>query len=306
MIGSAPQKGKAFDKLPRSAMGDFHSKKYLASIKYDGHQIFIHKEQDRVHMYTSDWKEFHIKTISRELLAIPGNFLIIGEYNHGCEGKFGDRGKSSVLTTFRVNYSKGQYNSDLAEAKAMVRVFDFIEINSMSISGVIYSEPMFDTVAHARMANARKRLKGLSHLQVVDTIELTGKDAMEYAKRMAHKGWEGIMLIEPNSKYHMGKRVNHAIKLKARKTADLICVGFVDGEDGFDGMIGSLILKDSKGRTVCVGSGGGSHEWRNNANRVKYLGMVVEIEYEQIIDTYVQATLPENFLRSDKHPMEID
>lgn len=307
MIGSAPQKGKALDKLPAGARKLFDNTKYLVSLKFDGNQVFIHKEQDRVHMYTSDWKEFYNRTVATEILSVPGNFLIMAEYNHNSYGKFGDRGVTQgMLTTFRVNHSKGIANSTTEEAKANIMVFDMVEITSMSVSGILYSEPELKVIASNRILNARRKLKGLKHITVVDTVELSGKDAVDYAKRMARKGWEGVMLIEPNSHYHLGKRVNHAIKLKYRKTADLLCIGFEDGQDGFEGMIGALILKDSQGRIVNVGSGGGSHEWRDNSNRVKYLGAVIEIEYEQIIHTYVQPTLPENFLRVDKAPKDID
>jgi ATP-dependent DNA ligase len=306
MIGTAPQKGKAFEKLPSKTLASFEATKYLVSIKFDGNQVFIHKEQDNIRMYTSDWKEFHIRAISQELLSVPGNFLIVGEYLHGCEGKLGDRTKSAVLTTFRTNHSKGIINSSTEEAKAIVKVFDFIEITSMHVSGILYTNFSFDEVAHSRILNARRKLKGLSHLSVVDTVELSGKDATAYAKRLVRLGWEGAMLIEPNTPYHHGKRVNHVIKLKYRRTADLLCVGFEDGKDGFEGMIGALILKDSKGRLVSVGTGGGSHAWRNNDNKVKYLGAVIEIEYEQIMATYIQPSLPEDFLRSDKSPGEID
>ena len=110
------------------------------------------------------------------------------------------------------------------------------------------------------------------------------------------------MLIEPDSLYHQGKRVNHAIKLKGRLTADLYCLGSNIGEGKYKGMLGSLVLKDSKGRLVCVGSG--LDDVDRNKGLSYFVGKVIEIEYEQIQDTYIQPTYIR--IREDKTKEEID
>lgn len=296
MIGKAPQKGKAFDKLPVSISKVFDSTLYLASIKYDGNQVFIVKEADRIHMYSSDWKEFHNKAISKELLSLKGSFILIGEYLHDCKGLLGDRGKSAILTTFRTNFSKGLPNSVVEEAKATVMVFDYIHMNSRLIEDVLHSVPVTNTPATDRLDKARFTLRGLKHCQVIDTVGILGREAKTYAHTLALKGYEGAMLIEPNSTYHIGKRVNHAIKLKHRKTVDLKCIGTQPGEGKYEGMIGALVLQDAKGRKVSVGSG--LDDTQRSLPDSYYTGKIIEIEYEQILDTYIQPVF--KAVREDK------
>jgi len=100
-------------------------------------------------------------------------------------------------------------------------------------------------------------------------------------------GWEGMMCVEPSSVYTPGKRGNHIVKLKYRKTADLLCIGTEPGEGKYQGMIGALVLKDRNGRVVRVGSG---LDDLDRSYKNDYIGKIIEIEYEQILDTYIQPT----------------
>lgn len=124
-------------------------------------------------------------------------------------------------------------------------------------------------------------------MKVITTTKLLGYDAIQMAKNHVKDGWEGLMCVEPSSHYTYGKRGNHIVKLKYRKTADLLCIGIEAGEGKYLGMIGSLVLKDSIGRTVKVGSG---LDDIDRDKRVMYIGKIIEIEYEQILDTYIQPT----------------
>ena len=67
-------------------------------------------------------------------------------------------------------------------------------------------------------------------------------------------------------------------------------------------MIGALVLEDSQGRRVSVGSG--LTDGDRNEHYNAFEGKVVEIEYEQIIDTYIQPTFIR--VRYDKTKEEID
>jgi len=93
------------------------------------------------------------------------------------------------------------------------------------------------------------------------------------------------------------------VKYKKRPTVDLLCIGTAKGEEGkqYEHAIGSLILQDSKGRTVNVSSGL-SKELRFK-DPDTFIGKVIEIEYEQIIDTYIQ---PAFICIREKNPEDID
>lgn len=291
-----PQKGKAFENLPTFAEKSFDSQQWIVSPKYDGNQIFIVKKNNIITMFTSDWKEFYINLVAEEVYDIPGDFVLIGEFMHDCNGKLGDRIKSAILTTYRTNFSKGIANPPSLEAKANIRVFDMLYITQTG--ELVTNNPYKDRLIQATFAVLQCSL-----LNIVPHSTMSGKEAKEFAKNLAKDGWEGAMCVCPRSFYNTGKRVNNSVKLKFRKTADLLCVGFEEGEGKYEGMIGALILKDSKGRMVNVGSGLEDYQ-RINSNKVRYLGAVIEIEYEQIIDTYIQPTFIR--VRTDKTIEEID
>ena len=130
----------------------------------------------------------------------------------------------------------------------------------------------------------------------------TVRGSLEYfegwAKELCALGWEGVFAVHASHVYQPGRRVNTAVKIKARPTADLRCIQVLEGEGKYAGMIGSLRLRDSEGREVDVGSGLSDAD-RDPANTVKFLAAIIEIKYEQILDTYIQPTFER--IREDKN-----
>ena len=108
--------------------------------------------------------------------------------------------------------------------------------------------------------------------------------------------------MSPDSAYNVGKRVHHAVKLKGRHTADLLCIGITPGTGKYKGMIGSLTLMDKEGRRVSVGSG--LCDVARAGNKADFINKVIEIQYERIDDTYIQPVYIG--IRADKNEMEID
>jgi ATP-dependent DNA ligase len=288
-----PQKGKDYEDLPQKALNTFDDDLWVVSTKYDGNQIFITKRGGIVSMYTSSWKEFYIEVVAEEVKRLEGDFIVIGEFMQGCEGKLGDRIHSAVLTTYRTNFSKNCGNTLALETKANIKVFDFLFYST-------YAPIPLITPSYAdRLQKAIYWLEDCKYLSVIDHCILNGKEAKNYTKQLVKQGWEGTMCVAPASAYEVGKRVNHSVKLKYRKTADLLCIGIVPGEGKYEGQIGALLLKDSKDRLVSVGSG--LNDYQRSLPSGEFLGKVIEIEYEQIIDTYIQPTFV--CIREDK---EID
>lgn len=277
-----PQKGKAYENLPNKSIESFDSSTWLVSTKYDGNQVFITKQNCKVRMFTSDWKEFYIKLVAEEVHNLPGNFVLIGEFMHNCSGKLGDRVRSAILTTYRTNFSKLLSNPPALEMNSNIRVFDILYYTT-SCSHLIAELPYETRIKQVSITLSTTKL-----LRPIQYIKATGLEAKEFAKKLVVEGWEGVMCVSPRSYYVAGKRVNNSVKIKFRKTADLRCIGVEDGEGKYEGMIGSLILQDSKGRTVSVGSG--LDDSQRSLTPDDFIGKVIEIEYEQIIDTYIQPT----------------
>lgn len=281
-----PQKGKDFSNLPGKTLGIFDNTTYLQSIKYDGNQIFIVKIGNEVEFYTSDWKQFYLGVVAKELYDLEEDFLLVGEFMHDCLGKLGDRTKSAILTTYRTNFNKNLVNGT-SELKTNIKVFDALKINTSIVSNIKYKD---------RLKYAQTIVKGCTYLSVIAVSEVTGAQARENNLDLLRRGWEGSMLVEPDSLYEIGKRVNHSIKLKGRKTADLLCIDTELGEGKYMDLIGSLVLEDSQGRRVSVGSGLSDKDRLHHEDY--YIGKVIEIGYEQIMDTYIQPTFIS--IREDK------
>jgi len=290
MYNFKPQKGKAFDKLPKKTLVTFDNTNYLVSTKYDGNQIFITKHGEEIRFYTSDWKEFYLDLVADELLNVDADFVLVGEFLYDCEGKLGDRRKSAILTTYRTNYSKGLNNNSIDEDKTMVKVFDCLRVDK---EGNLQTNIPYAT----RLMDVSLITDELQYLDIVDHGFMTGSQAKNFAKDMVNLGWEGVMLVEPNTEYKIGKRVNHSIKLKYRKTVDLLCIDTEVGEGKYSNQIGALVLRDTTGNTVRVGSGLSDIDRNYNPNY--YIGKIIEIEYEQLMDTYIQPTFI--CVREDKH-----
>jgi len=289
-------KGKDLAKVPLSKLED----EFIGSIKYDGHYTQIHKVGNKVRFFTSGGKEFYLAHIANELLNLFNaniDFVLEAEYIANTTGKLGNRGKAAKLTTYRTNFEKGIDNS-CVPGEDIFKVFDCISYSDNS-----NGDYMIENLPFISRLEYLKSIYLGGHLQLVMFTSIFSlSELKKLAKDYVNDGYEGMYLKSPQHRYLPGKRVNDAIKLKLRPTADLLCVGINDGEGKYEGMIGSLVLVDSVGRTVNVGSG--LDDSQRQVNIYNYIDEVIEIEYEQILDTYIQPTFVS--IREDKTKEEID
>lgn len=274
-------KGKDFGNMPRSKL--LVDAWYL-STKYDGNYVQIHKLGDIVRFFTSGGKEFYHELVADALIKANPNvdFILETEFISNTRGKLGDRVHAAKLTSYRTNFTKGLANIGLNTNSDIFKVFDVIIFN-------IPWEERFNW-----LVNIYKQT------EFTPTVNYTFVDslgtAISTAQQLIQLGFEGAIIKHKSHVYQPGKRVNTVIKLKYRKTADLECIGIVEGEGKYAGMIGALLLRDELNRVVSVGSG------LDDAQRAlpinTYLGKTIEISYEQILDTYVQPTFV--CIRDDK------
>jgi ATP-dependent DNA ligase len=279
-------KGKDLDNVSKSKLLE---RGWLSSIKYDGNYVQIHKHGNSVRFFTSGGKEFYHELVADSLVKNNPNldFIIETEFIGSSQGKLGDRVKAAKLTTYRTNFEKGLANVGLDTNSDTFIVFDVIILNWTFEARHNWLVNIFKGSEQVRLAS----------FEYVDKLEL----AKCKAKELVDLGYEGLFLKHINHVYQPGKRVNEAIKLKYRKTADLLCIGIEPGEGKYIDMIGSLVLQDKEGRTVSVGSG--LDDSMRGLPKDCFINKIVEIEYEQIIDTYIQPTFVR--VREDK-TMEID
>lgn len=279
------QKGKALDKLPKKESESFDTAIFSVSTKYDGNQIFIVKRNNKVTWFTSDCKQFDIPGLGTELLHNKSDFILVAEFMYNCEGKLGDRKHSAILTTLRTCWNKSIANPlSFKEELCNIKVFDCIPYLVTDLCSFL----QYDLLQENRLEVASLLFFPVQISKTKSKL-MTGAEAKLYSKKLVNEGWEGVMCIDPKSKYQSGKRVNYSVKLKYRKTADLLCIDVVAGEIGskYENSIGALVLQDSEGRIVSVGSGLDDKD-RKPELADYYIGKIIEIEYEQIMDTYIQ------------------
>lgn len=291
LIGMKPQKGKAFDNLPTRSRHSFYNDMFAVSTKFDGNQIFIVKQDTKVRCFTSDWKEFNTLDVDGAISAHnKEDFILIGEFMYNSLGKLGDRRKSAILTTWRTDFNK-KISSKIDTQRVNIKIFD-----------AIIGSDGFDIDIINRLNRLNDRVRLPSFIDPISYTLMSGTQAIQKSQELIQDGWEGAMAIQPKESYKIGKRVNYSVKLKRRKTADLLCIDIVPGEGKYTNMIGALVLEDAKGRVVNVGSG--LDDRLRSLTPEYFLGRIIEIEYEQLIDTYIQPTFTQ--VRFDKTVWERD
>ena len=263
---------------------------WIATTKYDGNYVQIHKIGSQVEFWTSGGKQFYIKEIADFLIENnPDDFIIECEYIANTDGKLGSR----------VKCSTGNLRSNFEKNIPCIGTFKFMVFDILNFNGSVMDWAYSDRI--------RLMDEELSLPEDMDTANVIGWGlTIEQARNLAHSvvrnGFEGIYCKQIDHTYEPGKRVNTAIKIKFRPTADLHCIDVTDGTGKYSGMIGSLVLKDKWGRVVQVGSGLSDYERMQSPDY--FIGKVVEIEYEQLLGTYIQPTYVR--IRDDKSIEDID
>ena len=114
-----------------------------------------------------------------------------------------------------------------------------------------------------------------------EEIDATVEAIMDYHKHCVDRGFEGAMLKNPDAPYNFG-RSDAVVKVKSFYDADVQVIGFVEGRGKLKGTLGALLV-NFEGHRVRVGSGFEKPErdevWNN---KDKFLGMIVEVRYQEV------------------------
>lgn len=127
-------------------------------------------------------------------------------------------------------------------------------------------------------------------INLVRSVEV---DSFYEAKKMftniTSQGGEGVIIKNFNSLWE-DKRSAGQVKLKNEFTADLVIKDIIEGSGKFQGTLGSFICESSDGLLeVSVGSGL-SDEQRDEYYTKSMIGKVVELKYNEIIDSKTSDT----------------
>lgn len=240
-----------------------------ASIKYDGNYVVVHVKDGQPTFETSGGLFYkHTNQVDNIFKIVQDGHYLAERIAK--EGKLGDRayctlvGPKTAQVSYGHSYKVFDYISDedYLLGRSRTEFKDRMKIISSNLSIHHRTDPVF----------------------IKSVLELK-----DYFNLIISEGYEGLMLMQPDYKWRDTKsRTVDMVKYKNRPTVDLICIGVTEGEGKYVGMIGSLILKDSKGRVVNVGSG--LDDYERSMHPSAFVGKIVEIQYEQILDTYIQPT----------------
>ncbi len=263
-------KGKLLEKILKFPL--------IAMIKYDGHYCTIEANGGNYTFTSSGGVRY---THSYNSLDLPDG-TYIAERIAG-KGKLGESRRGVAL--------EGSIGAKYAKPTNIYVIHN-------RLSGDTYSDILVDLATYIPDSILPQ------YRNIKDKVEL---DA--YMKEATRDGWEGLMLIQPDYVFKSTKsRHVDFCKYKKRPTADLLCIDFTYGEGKYEGLIGALVLQDSEGRIVSVGSGMTDEDRQQDAEF--FIDKVLEIEYEQIADTYIQATFSSDTIgvtiRNDKGVEDID
>lgn len=281
------QKALDFNKLLESQAQGKLLKKHLtfplyASIKYDGNSTVTEVRNGCIKHFTSGGLRYTSTDDGSLVFALVKDGYYLAERIHG-EGKLGARDRCNLRGPKSAQTSTGHN----------YKVFDYLTLEEyeQGSSSRPYIERYQDVIDNI-------------HIDSVASIkEIVDRGNLEWTlSNVVKRGYEGLMLMSRDYRWVNTKsRKVSLCKYKKRRTADLLCIGITDGEGKYEGMVGALLLQDSRGRTVSAGSGLSDYD-RNLSTT--HIGRVYEIEFERIADTYIQPTLIR--CREDKTKEDID
>jgi DNA ligase-1 len=236
-----------------------------AGIKYDGNYTNIVVTDGTAKFYTSGGHEYTVRG-NHPFTDIPDGVYMaerIGE-----DGRLGTRRTCNLKGSKPIQYSEGHE----------FKVFDCVKLGEFELG-----ESSTKYVSRSMMLTICLALH-----KALEWLVCSQEELDRLLAKVVKDGYEGLVLKSPDMLWRDSKsRKVDFCKLKQRPTADLYCMEEIEGEGKNEGLIGSLRLVDSSGREVSVGSGMSESDrgaWGSFVNKV------IEIEYEQIMDTYIQPT----------------
>jgi len=117
-------------------------------------------------------------------------------------------------------------------------------------------------------------------IKIVNTHKLrTGTDPHKLCRMYREQGYEGAIIRLGSSKYSIGKRSPHLIKIKLREDDEFKCIDIEPSKEGW----GILILEARNGNAFKTSAPGNHMEKRHVLdNKEDYIGKLVTCEYAEL------------------------
>jgi DNA ligase-1 len=190
---------------------------YVVEDKYDGVRAQVHKEGDRVELYsrTFDRVTARFPELIEPLRAIPGTFVLDAEVL-----ALDPKGRAIPFTEFQHRLGRKAVSDELLrELPATLVVFDVLERDGRPLldeslaerQAVLATLPLRAPLVFARSSETRE--SGEALVAALDQEFAAARD----------RGNEGLMVKDPRSPYRPGRRGMEWLKVKrALRTLDVV------------------------------------------------------------------------------------
>jgi DNA ligase-1 len=190
---------------------------YVVEDKYDGVRAQVHKEGDRVELYsrTFDRVTDRFPELLAPLRAIPGTFVLDAEVL-GLD----TAGRAIPFTQFQHRLGRKAVGAELLrELPATLMVFDILERDGTPLLDVPLAERL--TVLGALPLRAPLLFARSAEIEASGEALIAALDVEFAAAR--DRGNEGLMVKDPRSPYRPGRRGMEWLKVKrALRTLDVV------------------------------------------------------------------------------------
>ena len=242
----------------------------LAQLKYDGVRLITKVVDDMPTFYTYNGSTVPLPKLRQQILeAKLGTIMLDGEIvTEG--GRVGTRPKVSGMINSAMH--GGRINEGILD----YAVFDSLHLESFEARKCIspYSQRYYETSVYASDA----------HLTIArNDIVNNSMEVQTLSEQLYRDGFEGLILKPKDHMYRFSRNAAW-VKIKETKTADLLCVDTTEGTGKYEGMIGALVCNGVvDGKYIKVKAGSGMNDNQRAARPGYYIGRVIELKYNSII-----------------------
>ena len=265
-------------------------KEFALTTKIDGGRIVAIKKNGSVKFYTRSGQlyeglvdlEEEMKLYMPDNLVLDGEITLLNDYEVLYDLKHNEPCIGHKLT------SKEQYKETMKITRkdGEKHGIKMLVFDGMSV------EDFENQINNVTYLNRRGKLEEfwnyaekcghqMTYFELLPILYM-GTDTSEITKWLNYsieQGEEGIMINLVDAPYEF-KRSNNLLKVKKMQTMDLQVIGFEEGTNSNQNMLGALLVKYKDGNVVKVGSGY-SKELRSEIwnNKEDWLGAIIEIQY---------------------------
>jgi DNA ligase-1 len=242
-----------------------------ASIKYDGVRCIVFVNKDSVEVLTRAGKKIYIPGLEKEMSQAPS-----GVY----DGELVDKqGKQNNRTTISGFVNKSLKGASISYTDYHYVIFDYLTICEWTNqkSSTMYSD------RYSFISDEFSKDK-YEYCKPIVQSEVFNKDDIDSMFRiLINDGFEGLILRYKDDPY-VWKRSPSLLKVKSTKECVLTCVGTIEGNGKYAGMIGAIsCIGELQGVPIKVDIGSGLSDYDRDKAPEEYEGKSIEILYNDIV-----------------------